>query len=86
MQQQAQIQLPVMVSWGRVVFAAQALLGFDASAYEPGKPDRCITTYLAGPHEIELYDTDADAFKAWWDQVTGQNRIQAPPPGLKLST
>lgn len=84
-QQQPQIQLPAMAAFGSVVIAPQALLAIDASGYIVGSKDRTITVFIVGPHQIELYGADADAFKAWWDQVTGQSRIQPPPPGLKLA-
>ena len=82
---QQPINLPPMAAFGSVVFAPQALLAIDASEYTSAdSPDRCITVYIVGPHEIDLYGPNADAFKAWWEQITGQTRVQ-PVSNLKLT-
>ena len=75
-QQQQPIQLPPMITTGNVWLAAQAILAIDLSDYAAGTEGRAIDVFIVGPHKLELVDTDADAFKAWWDQVTGQARIQ----------
>lgn len=85
MSAQQPIQLPPMITTGNVWFAPQAILAIDLSHYVPGKEDRLITLFLIGPHELELEAEDADSFKTWWDQVTGQARIQPPPQGWPLS-
>ena len=81
---QGTIQLPAMAAFGSVVIAPQALLAIDASGYVVGSKDRTITVFIVGPHQIELYGADADAFKAWWDTVTGTNRVVPAPAGLKV--
>ncbi len=84
-QQQHPIVLPPMIVCGSVWFAPQAILAVDFSEYEAGDPKRRVTVSIVGPHLLDFLETDADAFKGWWDQVTGQARIQPAPPGLKLS-
>lgn len=84
--QQQAIQLPPMILCGFVWFAPQAILAIDFSDYKPSEPERVILLFLVGPHELDVRGEDADALKSWWDQVTGQARIQpAPPNGWPLS-
>lgn len=79
------IPLPPMITTGNVWLAAQAILAVDFAAYiVEGKKQRLVEVFIVGPHVLQLWDADADAFKSWWDNVTGQNRIQPAPPGLTL--
>jgi len=78
-QQPTQIQLPPMIQAGGWWFAPQAILAIDFSTYTPNDKDRLITVFIVGPHEIEMVAESADVFRAWWDTVTGQTRIQPAP-------
>lgn len=85
-QQMQPIQLAPMAAFGNTVVAVQALLGVDFNGYTAKEDGRAITIYIVGPHEIDLIDADADAFKAWFEQISGQNRIQpaqGPIPNLR---
>ena len=83
-QQQQVISIPPMMVIAGVWFTPHVLMAVDTRDYEAGKKDRVIEINVAGS-EISFLDDDADAFKLWWDQVTGQSRIQPAPPGLKLT-
>lgn len=78
------IPLPPMITTGNVWLAAQAILAVDLSGYT-ADAEREIIVFIVGPHEIELKGEDADAFKRWWNDITGQNRVQPAPPGLKIT-
>lgn len=80
---QQPIMLPPMIFKGGVYFAPQALLVVDARDYEAGQATRLVAAVI-GSTEVAFQGRDADDFMAWWDQVTGQARIQPPPAGLKL--
>lgn len=47
--------------------------------------DRQIIVNLVGPVEFIYQGTEADEFYTWWQQTTGQNRVQPAPSGLKLT-
>lgn len=83
--QQSQIPLPPMIVAGSVWFAPQAILAIDFSQYAVGAIVREIDVLMVGPHELTLSGDDADAFKSWWDQLTGQNRVQPAPVGIRLT-
>lgn len=85
MNNQPTIQLPPMIVAGSIWFAPQAILAIDFSGYATTSADRSIAIFLVGPHELELVAEDADAFKAWWNQITGQNKVQPVPAGIRLT-
>lgn len=84
-QQQQVINIPLMLPFAGVWLPPQGILSVDERDYQAGKAERLIVVKLAGPHELELDGESADAFKLWWDQVTGQNRIQPAPVGLHIA-
>lgn len=75
-----QIPLAPMIRVAGAWFAPHAIIGVDPFEYTPSVKGRVITLLLAGG-EIDFVDDAADAFHAWWGQLTGTARIQAPPPG-----
>lgn len=73
------IPLAPMICVAGAWFAPHAIIGVDPFGYVPDDKDRIITLLLTGG-EINFPGEAADTFKLWWDQLTGQARIQ--PAGI----
>ena len=80
MSNQPTINLPAMHEFAGVWIPIQGILGIDMRDYKEGDAERSIIVKIVGPHEFDLDAESADLFKAWWDQVTGQARIQVATP------
>jgi hypothetical protein len=81
------VQISSMARIGdKLYFVPQALIAVDLRDYTADDKDRQIALYLAAcPEPIIVNETEADAFKLMWDQITGQAHIQPAPAGLKLT-
>lgn len=74
--------LPI-VTCGNFTFNISAIAGIDWQLYLPGSEERAIDLHLLGGSVYTFTAETADAFKLWFDQVTGKARIQ--PAGLQLT-
>lgn len=75
-----QIAIPSLTV-AKLTFNIMAMIGVQWDQYEVGVDGREITLLLAGPHTHTFVNEDADDFKLWHDQATGQARIQ-PVTGI----
>lgn len=74
--------LPI-ITIGKFTFNIAAVAGIDWTHYEVGSQPRAINLELIGGGGFSFQDEAADAFKVWFDQVTGNSRIQ--PASLHLT-